>query len=60
MNRTVPSETFGGVLSAVDMVVQQRDGLRLLCDYDDDDVNSAVNTAALQYCILCILVLRIA
>jgi len=30
-------ETSGGVLSTVDMVVQQRDGPRRLRDHDDDD-----------------------
>ena len=37
---TIPSvrlEISGGVLSAVDMVVQRRDGLRQLLDDDDDD-----------------------
>ena len=35
----VPTETSGGVLSAVDMVVQRRDGPRRLRDYDDEDDN---------------------
>jgi len=29
-------ETFGGVLSTMDMVVQRRDGPRQLRDHDDD------------------------
>jgi len=29
-------ETFGGVLSTMDMVVQRRDGPRQLHDHDDD------------------------
>jgi len=33
----VRSETSGGVLSTVDMVVQRRDGPRWLRDHDDDD-----------------------
>ena len=30
-------ESYGGVLSTVDMVVQRRDGPRRLSDHDDDD-----------------------
>jgi len=30
-------ESSGGVLSTVDMVVQRRNGLRWLCELDDDD-----------------------
>ena len=30
-------ETFGGMLSAADTVVQRRDGPCRLCDTDDDD-----------------------
>jgi len=39
-NETIPSvrlDISGGVLSAVDMVVQRRDGRRQLLDDDDDD-----------------------
>jgi len=34
---SVPQETSEGALSAVDTVVQRRDGPRWLRDYDDDD-----------------------
>jgi len=36
-------ESFGGVLSTVDMVVQRRDGPRRLRDRDDDEFNARSN-----------------
>ena len=39
----VPSETPGGVLSTVDMVVQRRDGPRRPRDDDVDDATNATN-----------------
>jgi len=35
-------DTSGGVLSTVDMVVQQRDSPRWLPDHDDDDDNESL------------------
>jgi len=33
----VPSETYGGMLSAVDTMVQRCDSLCQLCNYGDDE-----------------------
>jgi len=43
----VPTETSGGVLSAVDMVVQRRDGPRRL--RDNDDVDDGVSYCLVSY-----------